>query len=827
MLFQRLRDIRRISTTNLRKIHYSSRGSALISGILKCTSSLWMASSLVFATLSNPAMAADSPILQNRVEVELQKSDIARNLVIDGQVTESEWLEGAAIQNFLVNNGDPELLTSPSEVTTAYVLYDDVGLYVAATMPQPEHQIVARISEQDASSLQRDFFTIMLDASGDGRYGYFFVLFPGGNHLDGTLQAERNFDHAWDGAWKGRARRTANSWSAEFFIPWSILNLPASDGQRAIGIFLERYLAEIDEKSSWPRVHRSEAKLLSAFNKIKMEGIQARQQLDFYPYISSTGDLLKDENSLKYGVDVFWRPKTNFQLTAAANPDFGTVEADAAILNFSAFETFFPEKRLFFQEGMEVFSVSGYISPLHTRRIGASPIPHDLPNDVDFDYAQFSRPSDLLLTTKATGQFGAIRYGVLGAIEDDTRIFGQRDDEWVATELKGRDFAVLRAIHEKHEDDYQRVGLLSTLMRHTTVQARTNTVDFQHRTDSGRRSIDGMIVHSDVSNEGSGLGGLLNLGVQTSSISSHFLSGAWIDDGLNLNHLGYLSRNDWRDISYLYARNRYFEEGRIKETTMDFNIWGTWNGLGELIGANASIYRFQTTQALNSFWWTVAYTPPTVDDVTAYREVSFRTRGTRSVSFDYRTNPTKKLVYSAWTGITEATLSGHRIWRGLSFNWTPHDQFKVQLSSRYTTNSGWLLYRQNRRFTEFESSQLLLTTGMAYFINAKQHIRFDLHWSSVEAAARSHFTIDHSRPKLIRLFDAPFDSEDDFSVSHVTAQLRYRWEIAPMSDVYLVYNIRASEDHDLVDSFADKLSTSLRNPYAEFLVAKIRYRFGK
>ena len=38
-------------------------------------------------------------------------------------------------------------------------------------------------------------------------------------------------------------------------------------------------------------------------------------------------------------------------LTATINPDFGQVEADPAVVNLTAFETFFSERRPFFVEG--------------------------------------------------------------------------------------------------------------------------------------------------------------------------------------------------------------------------------------------------------------------------------------------------------------------------------------------------------------------------------------------------------------------------------------------------------------------------------------------
>ena len=58
-------------------------------------------------------------------------------------------------------------------------------------------------------------------------------------------------------------------------------------------------------------------------------------------------DLLESDATENVGADVFWRPSTNFQATAAIKPDFGAVESDDVVVNLGAFETFFPEKRLF------------------------------------------------------------------------------------------------------------------------------------------------------------------------------------------------------------------------------------------------------------------------------------------------------------------------------------------------------------------------------------------------------------------------------------------------------------------------------------------------
>ncbi|GIT40042.1 MAG: hypothetical protein Ct9H300mP8_12380 [Gammaproteobacteria bacterium] len=57
---------------------------------------------------------------------------------------------------------------------------------------------------------------------------------------------------------------------------------------------------------------------------------------------------MKSDQDMRAGTDIAWRPSTNLQLTAALSPDFGSVESDDVVVNLTAYETFFPEKRFFF-----------------------------------------------------------------------------------------------------------------------------------------------------------------------------------------------------------------------------------------------------------------------------------------------------------------------------------------------------------------------------------------------------------------------------------------------------------------------------------------------
>ena len=152
--------------------------------------------------------------------------------------------------------------------------------------------------------------------------------------------------------------------------------MPQSGRQRTINVAFSRTVASLDESWGLPALPRSQPLYMSVMQPWQLEGVSPQQQWSFFPYVASVMDLLESNTKQNVGADVFWRPSTNFQATAAIKPDFGAVESDDVVVNLGAFETFFPEKRLFFQEGIEVFTATPRAEGgdpttlLNTRRIG-------------------------------------------------------------------------------------------------------------------------------------------------------------------------------------------------------------------------------------------------------------------------------------------------------------------------------------------------------------------------------------------------------------------------------------------------------------------------
>ena len=365
--------------------------------------------------------------------ISIQKTtESAAAITVDGKLSESIWSSLPNTGKFVVL--EPDTLADVPHASHIKFAYTDEGLYIGADLEQPKDTLIKRLSGRDVyAGLNRDSINLTLDTSGEGLYGFWFGINLGDSLMDGTVLPEYRFSNEWDGPWRGASVETDTGWSAEFFIPWSAISMPSSGDVRNMGVYMSRKVAYLDERWGWPALPSTRPKFLSVLQPIELTGIAPRQQYNIYPFASVAQDSIDDETRYQVGADVFWRPSSNFQLNATLNPDFGNVESDDAVVNLSATETFFQEKRLFFVEGQEIFVASpradtrssgvgntGLPTTLvNTRRIGGRPQAPVLRAGQSVSDRESGLPAELLGAAKATGQIGSFRYGVLTAFEDE------------------------------------------------------------------------------------------------------------------------------------------------------------------------------------------------------------------------------------------------------------------------------------------------------------------------------------------------------------------------------------------------------------------------
>jgi hypothetical protein len=307
---------------------------------------------------------------------------------VDGRLDETIWQTAPAItqlHQFRPVEGAP-----PSQRTEIRIVFDEEAIYVGARMFDDKPSgIVGRLARRD-SETGSDYILIQFDPYHNHNGDASFMLNPAGLRWDGG-----NGDISWDPVWEGKAQIDSLGWTAEMRIPFSQLRFRPGSNE-PWGFQIERYLNRTNETNVFSFWKSNESGGPSRWGHIT--GIASPSKvpgrLELLPYIvtqrevhgdvdASNPFLSSSENLVRVGGDLKYQVTSTLTLSATINPDFGQAEVDPAVVNLSAFETFFDEKREFFIEGRDKFGFGSLwcftcsnvssLSMLSTRRIGRVP----------------------------------------------------------------------------------------------------------------------------------------------------------------------------------------------------------------------------------------------------------------------------------------------------------------------------------------------------------------------------------------------------------------------------------------------------------------------
>jgi hypothetical protein len=301
-------------------------------------------------------------------------------LRIDGALDEPVWRSATPISE--LRQLDPAEGQPVSERTEIRVLFDEEALYVGAWLFD-RNAPRARLGRRDMSMAASDWLTLIFDSQHDHRTAFGFEINPAGVRRDQT-RSPNNEDDSWEPVWEGATTVTDSGWFAEVRIPFSQLRFSGAKVQ-TWGLRVERQIARNQEFAFWPFTPRDEPGGTPRFGHLTgISNMVTGKRLEVMPYVVTRAEHIdrggnpfrqNREYNADAGVDLKYRLSGNMTLDATVNPDFGQVEVDPAVINLTAFETFFPEKRPFFIEGSELFQFAGdgTNSMFYSRRIGRQP----------------------------------------------------------------------------------------------------------------------------------------------------------------------------------------------------------------------------------------------------------------------------------------------------------------------------------------------------------------------------------------------------------------------------------------------------------------------
>jgi hypothetical protein len=292
------------------------------------------------------------------------------------------WTAAPAATDFV--QGEPIEGAPAQHRTEVRVVYDEQALYVGARMYDDSPGAIARQLVRRDETGQFDFFELSLDPDLDRRTGYAFQISAAGVQGDAYLFDDVRDDRSWDAVWESAVQVDEQGWTAELRIPLSQIRYLPSPNPQDWGINFTRLRVASNERSYFSLESRRRYGRVSVFGRLGgLELARGVSRLELRPYVLARGRAgpTEDRDTFRQprdanasaGLDARYGIGANFTPDATVNPDFGQVEVDPAVINLSAFETFYPERRPFFVEDARIFNFGlsgGQNSLFYSRRSG-------------------------------------------------------------------------------------------------------------------------------------------------------------------------------------------------------------------------------------------------------------------------------------------------------------------------------------------------------------------------------------------------------------------------------------------------------------------------
>ncbi|HGY54983.1 MAG TPA: hydrolase [Caldithrix abyssi] len=567
---------------------------------------------------------------------------------IDGLLDDAVWKNIPAENDFTQYN--PVEGVNPSEQTKFKILYDEDNIYfgIMCYDSSPD-SILARLSRRDDID-QSDFVGVGLDSYLDRRTGFIFGVNAAGVRFDAVFSNDgQNMDESWDPVWEAATVLSDSGWSAELRIPYSQLRY-ADKEEQIWGLQVYRKIYRKQEEDFWQYIPKDAAGFVSYFgNLYGIKNISAPKRLELLPYgVASLNTYPAEagnpfatgsDKSINFGLDGKYGLTSDLTVDFTVNPDFGQVEADPSVMNLSAFETYYEEKRPFFVEGKNIFSFPLAMgdgdfsreSLFYSRRIGRSP--HYYPGSSDgfnADYVDMPEQTRILGAAKLSGKTKeGWSIGILDGVtnreqavidsagrrknvpvEPLTNYFVgrlQKDFDEGNTSVGGMLTATNRRIVDDHLKFLNRAAYTGGIdLRRQWAQktysmslklagshlvgdpeairlVQESSARYFQRPDAKHVSLDTTRTSLN------GFGGSFNFGRFGNSPWQFAAGTVWRSPGFELNDLGYLRKAD-NIISFAWGGYRLYNPKWIfRRANINANVWQGWNFGGDRLFRGGNI----------------------------------------------------------------------------------------------------------------------------------------------------------------------------------------------------------------------------------------------
>jgi hypothetical protein len=781
--------------------------------------------------------------------------------VIDGKLNDECWKTGVwagDYRQFIPNEG-----AKPTYPTELKILYDDKNLYIAFRAYDSEPEKIQRFSGV-RDDIVGDMVGITFDSYHDHRTGFEFTVTAWGQKVDLVLFNPMNWDFNWNAVWKVRTGLEDSAWVAEYEVPLSQLRY-SKEEEQVWGMHTWRWINRLQEESNWEIQSKTGPGMLYNFGELHgIKGLKKSQRLEIMPYALGDIKTMKKEQGNPFadkgrvfggniGLDAKIGVSSNFTVDLTINPDFGQVESDPSVINLTAFETFYEEKRPFFLEGLTIFDYKfDNQSLFYSRRIGHSPSLTINPNDDLF----VNRPdkTTILSAVKFSGTTSTgLSVGMIQSVTaNEYARLSDKNGDRSSTRVEPLTNYMVARIQKGYRAGNTVVGGMVTStnrfirdnnLEFLTSSAYTGGLDLLHHMKDKEFFIDARLIGSYVNGTSeaitalqessaryyqrpgasylsydttstrlSGFGGKLRIGKGSKGFWRYSAGATWLSPGIELNDLGYMNSADEVNQENVIS---YFVNQPVsvfRTYNISLEQFNTWNFNGTYLGSGGHLSFISEFKNQWSFGTNLIYHSKTLDTrilrggfdmMMPYNIMSFGS---------LKTDPSKKIMAGMSYRYEETgnnSASTYQLQPEVSIR--PATNLKIGLTANFENNHDKLQFVATRSFL----SEIRYILGTIDQKTLGLTFRIDL-----------NLTPEFS----IQYYGSPFVSRGSYSeFKHVTNP-----EATVYEDRYTSYkNILPSNGEYFLDDDNDfSPDYSIGNPNFNFhefrsnFVAKWEYRLG-
>ncbi|MBK8884695.1 MAG: carbohydrate binding family 9 domain-containing protein [Bacteroidales bacterium] len=780
---------------------------------------------------------------------------------IDGKLDDECWKHGnwaGDYHQYIPNEG-----AKPTYPTVFNIQYDDKFIYIAFRAFDGEPEKIQRLAG-GRDEFVGDMMGVNFDSYHDHRTGFEFTISAWGQKIDLILFNPENWDFNWNAVWKGKTGLEDSAWVAEIEVPLSQLRY-SNEEEQVWGLHTWRWINRYMEESDWEYQSRTGPGVLFNFGELRgIKGLKKSQRLEIMPYALGELSTAKTQPGNPFatkgrtwggnaGIDAKIGVSSNFTLDLTVNPDFGQVESDPSVMNLTAFETFYEEKRPFFLEGLTIFDYKfDEESLFYSRRIGHSPSVRLEPNDSM--YVDSPDMTTILSAVKLSGTTSkGLSVGLIQSVTTDefARLSGP-DGKISTMKVEPLTNYMVGRLTKSYNGANTVIGGMITsvnrVIKESSLEflannAYTGGLDLRHHWRDKEFYIDGRLIGSYLNGTTqsmtalqqssaryyqrpgadyldydttrttlNGYGGKFKIGKGSKGLWRYSTGVTWLSPGLELNDLGYMNSSDAinQENEVAYFVNKPVSIFRTYKLDLEqFNSWnfnGTYLGSGGHL-AFTSEFTNQWSLGLNLIYHSSALDTKILrggyDMMMPYSLFSFG-----EVHTDYSKKVAIGFDYSYEYKGNNSALS-YELKPGITYR--PFRTFKIGVTGNFIDNNDDLQYVASRNYNSEE-----------------RYILGTIDQKTVGLTLRLNLNIT---PEFsIQYYGSPFISTGSYS--------EFKYVTNAVADAYddrfaLYNNVVLSDGRYLLDENDDMVADySIPDPdfnFHEFrsnLVAKWEYRLG-